>query len=293
MSELIKVEIKNPMDLFTVPGKVDPLLKAIQEEVKKHEPDISTATGRKEIISLASKVAKSKTYLDDMGAALVEDMKKQVKVVDGSRKKIRDFLDELKEETRKPVTDWENAEKARVANHEKNVLDLIDLGRSVVQGYKLGLDTLKTNLHILKSKTIDKTWEEFQVRAEKELKSSIDALTVAIADAEKYEAEQAELKKLREDKEIQERADREKKIADQAAENERLRIQREKEKEDKDRIAREKDVSHRRSINKEVHSALKEILSRNFMEPDKLEEAAKAVVIDIAQGKVPHLKIHY
>lgn len=293
MSDLIKVETITAMDVFTKEGGVDPILEAITKEVKKYEPDISTPAGRKEIISLATKVAKTKVILDDLGAGLVEDMKKQVKVVDASRKKIRDFLDDLKEETRKPVTDWENAERARVAKHEENIAFLVGLRSPVNQGMRLGLATLKANLHILKTTRIDDSFQEFKARAEKELKASIDSLEIAIEEDVKREAEQAELKKLREEKELQEKADREKRIADQATENERLRIQREKEKEEKDQIAREKDVNHRRSINKEIHASIKEILSRTFVEPDMIESVAKAIVVDIAQGKVPHVKIQY
>lgn len=293
MSELIKVETITAMDVFTKEGGVDPILEAITKEVKKHEPDISTPAGRKEIISLATKVAKTKVILDDLGAGLVEDMKKQVKVVDASRKKIRDFLDSLKEETRKPVTDWENAEKDRVAKHEKNIAFLVEMRSPVAQGMRLGIATLKANLHILKTTRIGDEWQEFKARAEKELNTSIESLGITIEEDERREAEQAELKKLREEKEIQEKADREKRISDQAAERERLRIQSEKDLEEKDRLAREKDVNHRRSINKEVHASIKEILSRTFVEPDMIESVAKAIVVDIAQGKVPHVKVIY
>lgn len=169
------------MDVFTKEGGVDPILEAITKEVKKYEPDISTAAGRKEIISLASKVAKTKVILDDLGAGLVEDMKKQVKVVDASRKKIRDFLDDLKEQTRKPVTDWENAEKKRVADHEAKIAYLVQLRSPVSQGMKLGMTTLKMNLAILETTVIDDSFQEFKDRAAREVKTSIESLKITLS----------------------------------------------------------------------------------------------------------------
>ncbi|OCS62006.1 hypothetical protein BBZ50_02590 [Escherichia coli] len=48
-------------------------------------PDITTAKGRKEIASLAYKVAQTKTYLDGLGKDLVAELKEIPKLIDANR----------------------------------------------------------------------------------------------------------------------------------------------------------------------------------------------------------------
>src|ERR1017187_7928217 len=86
--------------------------------------DISTETGRTAIASLAYNVARSKTALDDQGDKLIEETRKLVTAVNGERKVMRDDMDAFKIEIRKPLTDWENLEKARVAGHENALKDM-------------------------------------------------------------------------------------------------------------------------------------------------------------------------
>jgi len=110
---LIIPEKINALEIYSEPGKVDPILEEITRKAKDFVPDTSTAKGRAEIKSMAYKVTQSKTYLDDLGKQLVADWKEKAKAVDVSRKKIRDTLDDLKNEVRKPLTDWE-AEQERI-----------------------------------------------------------------------------------------------------------------------------------------------------------------------------------
>lgn len=63
MTDLINIESINVLEIFTNDG-LDPVLEAITQEVKSFKPDMTTPAGRKNIASLAHKVAKSKTYLD-------------------------------------------------------------------------------------------------------------------------------------------------------------------------------------------------------------------------------------
>lgn len=80
-------------------------------------PDITTAKGRKEIASLAYKVAQTKTYLDGLGKDLVAELKEIPKLIDANRKTVRDRLDELKAKARQPLTDYEE-EQARIKAEE-------------------------------------------------------------------------------------------------------------------------------------------------------------------------------
>ncbi len=243
-TELIKFEEITPMTVFTTANGPDPIISAIKNEVAKFTPDISTKAGREEIKSMAYKIARTKTTLDDLGSKLTEDMKKQVKVVDSSRKKIWDELETLQKDTRKPLTDWENIEKDRVANLEKKVLDIGALGNVTVKGVKLDLNAMKANLEILETMTIDDSWQEFKDRAIREHALAVQSLEREIADRERYENEQAELKRLREESAARELKDREERIAKEAADKARQeaedKAKREREQEEIARKEKEK-----------------------------------------------------
>lgn len=104
---LIPVETLVPEDIFKQ-GGTDPIIKLIKEKVESFErPDISSAKGRAAIVSLAYDVARSKTFIDDMGKKVKEKYQSIIKPIDAERKKVRDELDALKDQVRKPVTDWE------------------------------------------------------------------------------------------------------------------------------------------------------------------------------------------
>jgi hypothetical protein len=74
---------------------------------------VETAKSRKAIASMAYKVSQSKTILDNAGKDLVSEAKAKIKKIDMARKYSRDFLDSLRDEVRKPLTDWEEAEKEK------------------------------------------------------------------------------------------------------------------------------------------------------------------------------------
>ena len=100
-SALVVIEQQNALSIFTQNEMVDPILDAIRKIVSEFTPDVSTAKGRKEIASVAHKVAQSKTYLDGIGKKLTDEYKEIPKKIDANRKKIRDELDALKNEVRK------------------------------------------------------------------------------------------------------------------------------------------------------------------------------------------------
>lgn len=112
-NELIVIEKINALELFTG-DKVDPLLEEITKKAKDFTPDVSTDPGRREIASFAYSVALTKTTLDNMGKDLVSDWKNKAKKVDSVRKHIRDYLDNLKDDVRKPLTEFEETAKAIV-----------------------------------------------------------------------------------------------------------------------------------------------------------------------------------
>ncbi|MGC6389694.1 hypothetical protein ACMV8I_18815 [Ewingella sp. S1.OA.A_B6] len=121
-NELVIVEPKNALTVFTKPDEIESILLKVEQEVGSFVPDVSTKKGRDAIGSLGLKIARTKTYLDGLGKDLVDEYKEIPKKIDANRKTVRDRLDALKAKTLKPRDEWD-AEQARVA-YEKQMQDL-------------------------------------------------------------------------------------------------------------------------------------------------------------------------
>lgn len=100
----------------------------IEQHVKSFVIDAETKDGREFAKSLAYKVSRAKTMIDDKGKELVADMKKQASEIDGERKKVRDTLDKLRDDVKAPVEAWETKERQRIEAIECALNDLADLG---------------------------------------------------------------------------------------------------------------------------------------------------------------------
>lgn len=239
-TEIAIIPQENALEVFTAPKGLDPFLDRIAEEARSLVPDVTTKKGRDAIASVAFKVAKSKTALDNVGKALVDRLKEQPKLVDAERKRMRDFLDSLKDEVRQPLTEWEEAEESRKASHESAIERMKFL---TTDSHILDADELRNCIGNIED--LKRDWQEYETEALRVKDASLTTLRNALAAREKYDAEQIELAKLRveaaarEERERQAQAERdriaaeEKAKADQAerervaAENARIEAERE------------------------------------------------------------------
>lgn len=215
-----------PATVFA-PGGVETILTKLEADVRiaAKDLDISTDKGRKAIASLAYKVARSKTALDDMGKGLVEETKKQVALIDADRRVIRDRLDALKDEVRKPLDDFEAAEKARTKAHE-DAIQVMERTASFLVA-ELSVGEIEGRIAYL-AEVFARDWQEFGKRASEVRDRSHAALTDLLDRTHKAIAERAELERLRQEaaeraaREEAERIEREKQeAADRAAEQAR------------------------------------------------------------------------
>lgn len=122
---IIELPKTNALQVFVDEKGIDPFLDKIRKEAMSHVPDIATKKGREQIASIAMKVAKCKTYLDDAGKQLCDQERAKIdatlSAVLASRKRIKQELDDLRDEVRKPLTDWENAESERKSKIESRI----------------------------------------------------------------------------------------------------------------------------------------------------------------------------
>jgi hypothetical protein len=213
-TELVVIDKLTPAAIFG-PGGVDDILAKIAREVRSQHTDISTKAGREAVASLAYKVARSKSALDKMGKDLGESHYKSWKAITAERARIEKELDALKEEVRKPLTEWENAEKQRIEDHEKAILDmeaLLDFGA----GYPTAA-LIKERIDALAARPA-RQWQEFVQRASDVSLRVGKQLEDQHAAAVQREAEAAELARLRAEEIARQQKERDDRIAAEAAE---------------------------------------------------------------------------
>ncbi len=318
--DLVVIEKKNAMAVFTNNDQLDPLIEAIEKEARSLVPDVTTKKGRDAIASMAHKVARSKTYIDNAGKDLVAELKALPKQIDESRRVVRERLDALKDEVRRPLTEWEaeqeriKAEEAMNALHAEALVmnENIDLQRAVKFEADHEMALLMNDAFdreqadkaaeaerqsIAREEEIKRLAEEKAKReAAEQAQREIDA-----AAAREREAILAKERAEREQREAAERAEREKQAAVDAerrkAQEEADRIRREAEQREQARLAEEKrkadeqarreaDVKHRKAVGTEIVKAL---LANTSLTRDQAIEVLTAV----KDGRIPHTGISY
>lgn len=202
------------LQVYSSENGLDPFLAKIREEIDGFVPDVSTRKGRDAIASIAYKVARSKTALDNVGKELVAELKEVPKKIDAERKRVRDKLEAWQEEVRRPLTEWEDAEESRKARHQSGI-DQIKLR---LECRDLDSSELKANIEWLEGLAISESWEEYEAEAARAKDRALAALREALIARQKYEAEQAELERLRAEAAAREQKDRDERIAREAAE---------------------------------------------------------------------------
>lgn len=270
-TEVLVLESLNPVQVFS--GGLDPIIERITREAKVQPVDISTEAGRKACASLAYKVARSKTYLDDMGKKLGEDARKQIDAINADRKKVVTALDALKNDIRKPLDDWEQAEKDRVAAQEAGIENIIAMGHNAhIEWGAMDYAACRYKLDDLKE-LASKDWQEFSARAKVAIDTSVTQIKAAIAQREKHDADQAELARLKAEQAARDQAERDAKIAADAAA---------KAKADAERIAKEAADKAAAEAQAAAEKAEQDRLAVEREKQEAIDRAAKAEADRIA-----------
>lgn len=245
MSEVTEIAVvpakENALTVFTAANGLDPYLAKIREEIDGFTPDTSTKKGRDAIASIAYKVARSKTALDNVGKELVAELKDVPKKIDAERKRVRDTLDSWQEEVRRPLNEWQAAEDARVDRHN----DGIEWFRLRAEENS-DLDALELNASIaeVEGKIVDESWQEFEAEAHRIKARALASLKEALEKRVKADNEAAELARLRQEAEARAEADRIAEAQRVAVEAERQRVEKERreQQEESDRLVRKAEL---------------------------------------------------
>ena len=196
-------------------GGTDELFERIAQEVRSFVPDVTTKKGREAIGSLAMKISKSKTLIEKYGKELVAEQKAKIKLVDDDRISVVKKFDELRNEILAPRDAWEKAEEDRVAKHESVIARIKSFIDPAFMDHSNQVKGLIENLENL---VVDSSLEEFEQEAKIAKFETLEKLRTALATREKYEAEQAELERLRIAEQQRIQQERDAQIAREAAE---------------------------------------------------------------------------
>jgi len=319
VTDLVVIEKQNAMAVFTTKEQLDPIIEAIEKEARSLVPDVSTRKGRDAIASMAHKVARSKTYIDNAGKDLVAELKALPKQIDESRRIVRERLEALKDEVRRPLTEWE-AEQERIkaeeamnalhaealvmneefdrqraaqieADHEMALLMNDKFDREREEQCRLAEQAQRERDERLKQEAAEQARRDAEAKHKAEIEAAArrEAEEKARAELAERQRVEAEQRSAREKQEAEARAEREKEEAvaaerrrQEEAEAARLAEEQRKAEEEARRAA---DKEHRRTVNRRVYA---DLIANGIP-----EEFAQKAVLAIAGGKVQDAHIKY
>jgi hypothetical protein len=319
VTDLTVIEIKpEQAPALYAPNGLEDYLSQIRQQVNE-VPDLSTAKGRARVASLAAQVSRSKTAIEKPGRDYLKRLKELPKEVEAELRRFVTECDLIRDETRRPLTEWE-AEQERIKQEEEAKRAAEELAKQVESDHEMALllnekfdrDAAEAKAEVerqrlaheeeLKRQAAEQAKREAEDKAAAELATSqkreADAIAekaqaellakqvaekaendrlaaIAKAEADKQEAIEAEKRKA------QAEADRIKREAD---EKERVRLAEEKRIAD-EKARREKDVEHRRTINRQ---SVAELVASGLP-----EDCAQKCVAAIAKGEVTAIRITY
>lgn len=224
---IIKLPTAMTAETFTDDAEFEKLYSKVKEAVDSHVPDLSTKTGRDAIASVAYKVARTKTALVKQGKALTEGWREQTKKVNAACNTIEERLDKLKEDVRRPLTEWEDAEKARVDHIKAMLLHIENCGNGLIGGETQAYGILFRELEEKITYDAD-TFGEFLDQALTAKKFAVEKLKAAQEAQRQADADREELELLRAAQAERDRKDAERIAAQEAAKAEADRVERER-----------------------------------------------------------------
>ncbi|WP_346364546.1 hypothetical protein PE051_05745 [Enterobacter asburiae] len=295
VTDLTVIEIKpEQVPVLYVAGGLDAYLEQIRQAVNE-VPDLSTKKGRDRVASLAAQVSRSKTAIEKPGREYLKRLKEAVRPAEAEIKRFVDACDELRDATRRPLTEWEAEQERIKAEEVMNALhaealvmnESIDLQRDI----QFEADH---EMALLMNDKFDRDREEQRRQAEQAQRERDERLKQEAAEQARRDAEakhKAEIEAAaRREAEEKARAEREKAAAVEAErlkakQAEDARLAEEKRKAD-EQAKREADVKHRKTVGTNIVNAL---TSHTSLTSEQAIEVLTALKDDL----IPCAKIHY
>ena len=300
-------------------GGLDAYLEQIRQAVNE-VPDLTTKKGRDRVASLAAQVSRSKTAIEKPGREYLKRLKEAVRPAEAEIKRFVDACDELRDATRRPLTEWEAEQERIKAEEAMNALQVEALAMNEDFDRQMAAQIESDHeMALLMNDAFDREQADKAAEAERQRiahEEEIKRLAAAAAAREveqraqrereeaahreavlKAQAEQAERDRIA----AEQKAEADKKAAVEAerrkAQEEADRIRREAEQREQARLAEEKrkadeqarreaDVKHRKAVGTEI---VKSLLANTSLTRDQAIEVLTAV----KDGRIPHTGISY
>jgi len=261
--------------------------------------DPTTKEGCIQIKTMAKKISTLRNLIEEKGKEIAAELKAKPKLIDATRKEVKDTLDKLKEDVLKPIVDIEK--------RQEQIAEIDNIPAQAMLYDSVGIEEQIAKLADLREKGID-YWKESFEDASKSISDSMRQLNEFLLAAKKKEAEQKELEELRAQKEAAQRiiqeqelakaraeaAEKARKEAEEAA-NKRIQEAEQKLKEAESKIQKPNYIQSNagKLVSRETKTQIKEALIESCFLKNILldEEAARAIVIAIIENKIPHVGI--
>lgn len=296
--------LENPAVIY-VKGGLDPFYFQVKSQVKDEAPDLSTAAGRKRVASLARMVSSSKVAIVTPGREYLKKIKEQPKIIEAELKEFTKKMDELRDQVRQPLTEWE-AEQESIKAAEKAAIEAAKLAEQKERDHELAILMNERFNHQREAAAIEakRLADEQAAQAERDRiarEQEIKRQAAEQAEREKQAAlqqaemarkmaEQAEQRRIEEQQRAEyARIEAEKKAkieAEQAVERYRLEQEAQAQRIEAERKAREQNEAHQRKINNAACDALVRCAGLS-------NEAAKAVIVCVIKNQIPHMHLTY
>jgi hypothetical protein len=270
---------ENPALAILNEEKFEAFYEKLKAEAAKVSGDVSTNKARDEVRSMAFKIAKTRAAIDKARLGLTEEWRTKTAQANTAGKAIKERLESLEEQVRKPLTDWEKAEADRVKAHT-------DLMTAITKAEFVGIEdtaeSVAERIEWLDSITLDPAIHldqlEWMQRAKERACEKLTAKHVRLI---REELERAELELLREKEALrlaEVEAERERAEAAKA-EAERLERLRQEAIEEAKREAEEARLEQERKHQAELE-AVRQAEADRKAEEERLEKAREQAALD-------------
>lgn len=226
-------------------------------EINAEVPQVDSEEGRKRIKALGAEINKKLSEVDSPMRDYLRDIKKQPKLIEAIAKENKEKFTKLRADILKPLEDaqqWQN--------------DKLEWLAEIVQICASGntdLEDLKAMIGQVESFDLDSVWPELKKKFKVAHENALTTARVTLERVEAQEAQEAELEELRRKQAEAEQAERDRKVAEQAAEDARKAAERKAQKE-------REDVERRAVESKQREEAAKQAEAKAIRDAELAEE---------------------
>jgi len=194
-AELVALVNTTPKMVLMKPSIFAPFMAEVRAKIAAAPLDITTKKGRDARISLAADVTTTKTAIEKAKLALTADMRAAVTKMNETASEFVEELAALAKETRRPVTEWEEADKARKARVDTLFAELD--AAAIIPRDATSDDVMATYEDIREMDLPPAIFQDRLEEATKTREKVLFTLSEAYARIVQEEADRAELAKLR------------------------------------------------------------------------------------------------